>query len=154
MRQLSVLISAFLALCATPALARETYVEATGGMIWNREDSNAVTAVTVGHDIDLSERFFVGVEGFAEEVLADHTRVVWGVGGRVGARVMLRSKLYAAVNWQSKDCRECGSAAGVGTGWEQDLSEKIYAKVEYKRLLIGNGEPDSNIVAVGLGYKF
>ena len=154
MRHLPILVSAALASIATPALAGETYVEGTGGVIWNREDSHAVAAVTVGHDIDLSERFFVGGEGFAEKVLADDTRVVWGVGGRVGARVLPGSKLYAAANWQTKDCRECGSAAGLSTGWGQDLNEKVYAKVEYKHLLVDDGEPDSDIVALGLGYKF
>lgn len=149
-----VLASAAVIAAPAPALAGETYIEGTGGVIWNREDTNPVAAVTVGHDIDLGERFFVGAEGFAEKVLADDTRMVWGVGGRAGARVLPGAKLYAAANWQSKDCRECSDAVGLSTGWEQDLNEKIYAKLEYKHILIGDGEPDSDIVAVGLGYKF
>lgn len=149
-----VLVSAALAATATPALADETYIEGTGGVIWNHRETNAVAAVTVGHDVDLNERFFVGVEGIAEKVLADDTRVVWGVGGRAGARVLPGAKLYAAANWQSKDCRECSDAVGLSTGWEQDLNENVYAKLEYKHVLVSNGEPDSDIVAVGLGYKF
>lgn len=139
---------------ATPALADEAYVEGTGGVIWNRGDTNAVAGAAVGYDVDLGERFFVGVEGLAEKTLADDTRVVWGVGGRVGARVLPGAKLYAAANWQTKDCRECGSAVGLSTGWEQDLNEQVYAKLEYKHVLIGDGEPDADMVAVGLGYKF
>ena len=148
------LVSAAAIAAPAPALADETYVEGTGGVIWNHEEANAVAAVTVGHDIDLSERFFVGGEGFAEKVLANDTRVVWGIGGRAGARVLAGAKLYAAANWQSKDCRECSDAVGLSAGWEQDLNEKVYAKLEYKHVLIGNGEPDSDIVAVGMGTKF
>ncbi|WP_420142943.1 hypothetical protein [Sphingobium sp.] len=154
MRNLLMLLTAASALIATPAVADETYVDATGGVIWNREGSNAVAAFTLGHDVELNDRFFVGVEGIAEKVLEKDTRVVWGIGGRVGAYVLPGSKLIAGVNWQSKDCRECASAVGLSTSWEQDLSEKIYGKVEYKHLLIGNGERDSDVVAVGLGFKF
>lgn len=154
MRRLPVLLSIALFATATPALAGETYIEGTGGVIWNHEDSNAVAAVTIGHDVDLNEHFFVGAEGFGEKVLADNTRVVWGVGGRAGLRALPGGKIYASANWQSKDCRECSDAVGLSTGWEQDLNERIYAKVEYKHVLIGNDEPDSDILALGLGYKF
>ena len=58
------------------------------------------------------------------------------------------------MNWQSKDCRECGNAVGLGAGWEQNLSEKIYAKLEFKHLFVENGEPDANVGIVGLGMMF
>lgn len=154
MRNLISLLSAASALIATPALAGESYIEGSGGVMWNHEDTNALATFTLGHDIELNERFIAGVEAFAEKALADGTRVVWGVGARVGARVTEGGKLVAGANWQSKDCGECATAFGLSTAWEQDLSEKIYAKLEYKHLLIGDGEPDADLVAVGVGYKF
>lgn len=154
MRCLALLVPAALMLGASPALADETYVESTAGVIWNHEDTNAVVSGAIGHDVDLNEHVFIGVEGLAEKTLAADTRVVWGVGGRMGARLVPGGKFYVAANWQTKDCRACSDAVGLSTGWEQDLNERVYAKVEYKHVLIGDGEPDADIAAVGLGYKF
>lgn len=153
MRNCLALLSAATAFVASPALADETYVEGTGGVIWNREESQAVAAATIGHDVELTERVFIGGEAFAEKALADGTRVVWGLGGRMGLRPLPGGKLVAGANWQSKDCRDCATAIGLSTGWEQDLSKKIYAKVEYKHLLVGHGERDFDLVAVGLGVR-
>ena len=83
----------------------------------------------------------------------DGTRVAWGIGGRAGAEVLPRSKIFVSMNWQSKDCRECGNAVGLGTGWEQNLSEKIYAKIEFKHLFIDD-EANANVGIIGLGLMF
>ena len=58
------------------------------------------------------------------------------------------------MNWQSKDCRECSDAIGLSAGWEQNLTEKLYAKIEYKRLFIGNDERDADVGLVGIGVMF
>ena len=104
-------------------------------------------------DVDVTETVFVGVEATAEKLLTDGTRVAWGIGGRAGAEVLPRSKIFVSMNWQSKDCRECGNAVGLGTGWEQNLSEKIYAKIEFKHLFIDD-EANANVGIIGLGLMF
>ncbi|GGC15133.1 hypothetical protein GCM10011494_37460 [Novosphingobium endophyticum] len=139
---------------ATPALANEARVEARGGVIWNGSDSDAVAGVAAGYDYDLGDKLFAGVEGSADKVLADNTRVSWGAGGRIGAKVMPGSKLYALAGWQSKLCSTCNSAVGVGGGWQQDFGQKLYGKVEYKHLLIGDNTPDADVGLVGVGMKF
>ncbi|SNS35461.1 hypothetical protein SAMN06295912_10526 [Sphingomonas laterariae] len=139
---------------ATPAFAGEAYIEATGGISWNDEETNAIAGVAVGYDFDITEGVFVGVEGLAEKPLADDTRVAWGIGGRIGIEPLPEGKAFAGLNWQSKDCGECGNAIGLGAGWEQGLTERLYAKIEYKRLFIGDGEPDANVGIIGIGMSF
>lgn len=139
---------------ATPALANEARIEARTGMIWDGSDSDAVAGVAAGYDYDLGEKLFVGVEGSADKVLASDTRVSWGAGGRVGAKVTPTSKLYALANWQSKSCSTCNSAVGVGGGWQQNLGEKVYGKVEYKHLLVGDDTPDADVGLIGVGMRF
>lgn len=148
------LAAAAVAAAATPALANEARVEARGGVIWDGSNSDAVAGVAAGYDYGLGEKMFVGVEGSADKVLADDTRVSWGVGGRVGAKVMPGSKLYALADWQSKPCSTCNSAVGVGGGWQQDFGQKFYGKVEYKHLLVGDNTTDADVGLVGLGVKF
>lgn len=139
---------------ATPALANEARIEARTGVIWDGSNSDAVAGVAAGYDHDLGNNLFVGVEGSAEKVLASDTRVSWGAGGRVGAKVMPGSKLYALADWESKRCSTCNSAVGVGGGWQQDLGQRFYGKVEYKHLLVGDNTPDADLGLVGVGVKF
>ncbi|WIA58317.1 hypothetical protein N6H05_11145 [Sphingobium sp. WTD-1] len=143
-----------LALASSPARADEAYVELTGGLSWNGEGTDAISGIAGGYDVDLDERFFVGVEAVAEKLLVRDTRVAWGIGGRIGVELVRENKLFIGANWQSKDCRECSDAIGIGTGWEHNLTEKLYLKIEYKRLLIGNGEPDANVGILGIGVMF
>jgi len=148
------LAAAAAAAAATPAIANEARVEARTGIIWDGSDSEAVAGVAVGYDYDLNDRFFVGVEGSADKILADDTRVSWGAGGRIGAKVTPTTKLYAASTWQSKPCRYCNSAVAVGGGLQQSLNDKVYAKVEYKHELVGDNTPDADLGLVGIGLKF
>lgn len=150
-------IATFIALawCCTGSVAQanEAYVEATGGVSWSDEATDAIGGFAVGYDVDVSEKVFVGVEATAEKLLTGGTRVAWGIGGRIGAEVLPRSKVFVGTNWQSKDCRECGNAIGLGTGWEQNLTETIYAKLEFKHLFVED-EVDANVGIIGLGVMF
>jgi opacity protein-like surface antigen len=139
---------------ASPAFANEARVEARTGVIWDGSDSDALAGVAAGYDYDLGEKFFVGVEGSADKVLTDNTRVSWGVGGRAGVKVTPSTKLYAASTWQSKFTKYGNSAVGVGGGLQQDLNDKFYGKVEYKHLLVGDNTPDADVGLVGVGMKF
>jgi hypothetical protein len=148
------LAAAAAAAVATPALANEARVEARTGVIWDGSDSDAVAGVAAGYDYDLGNKLFVGVEGSADKVLRSDTRVSWGVGGRIGAKVLPSSKLYAIADWQSKPCSTCNSAVGVGGGLQQDFGQKFYGKVEYKHQLIGDHTPDNDLGLVGVGVRF
>ncbi|MEJ2411110.1 MAG: outer membrane beta-barrel protein [Novosphingobium sp.] len=142
------------AAAATPALANEARVEARGGVIWDGSHSDAVAGIAGGYDYDLGDTFFVGVQGSADKVLASNTRVSWGVGGRVGAKVLPGTKLYAVADWQSKYCRHCNSAVGVGGGVQQDVGSRYFVKAEYQHLLVGDNTPDADLGLVGVGVKF
>ncbi|MCT2400639.1 outer membrane protein [Novosphingobium mangrovi (ex Huang et al. 2023)] len=139
---------------ATPAIANEVRVEARGGVIWDGSDSDAVAGVAAGYDYDLGDKLFIGVQGSADKVLASDTRVSWGVGGRIGAKVLPGTKLYGVAGWQSKFCRYCNSAVGVGGGVQQDVGQRYYVKAEYQHLLVGDHTPDADVGLVGVGVKF
>ncbi len=139
---------------ATPALANEARVEARGGVIWDGSDSEATAGVAAGYDYDLSDKLFVGVQGSADKILTSNTRVSWGVGGRIGVQAVPGTKVYALADWQSKNCRFCNSAVGVGGGIQQDVGSRYYVKAEYQHLLIGDNTPDADRGLVGVGVKF
>lgn len=142
------------AAAATPALANEARIEARTGVIWDGSDSDAIAGIAAGYDYDLGDKTFVGVEASADKVLTSGTRVSWGIGGRAGVKVTPATKLYAVADWQSKPCRYCNSAVGVGGGLQQDFGQKFYGKVEYKHLLVGDNTPDADVGLVGVGVKF
>ncbi|MCJ2185263.1 outer membrane protein [Novosphingobium beihaiensis] len=142
------------AAAATPALANEARVEARGGVVWDGSDSDAVAGVAAGYDYDLGDKFFVGVQGSADKVLASNTRVSWGVGGRAGVKVQPGTKVYGVASWQSKYCRYCNSAVGVGAGVQQDLGSRYFVKGEYQHLLVGDSTPDADMGLIGVGMKF
>lgn len=148
------LAAAAAAAVATPAMADEARLEARTGLIWDGSDSEAVAGVAAGYDYDLTDTFFVGVEGSADKILTHDTRVMWGAGGRAGIKLFPTTKVYAAANWQSKPCRFCNSAVGVGGGVQQSLDNRFYAKVEYKHMLVGDNTPDADLGLIGLGVKF
>ncbi|MCJ2181370.1 porin family protein [Novosphingobium sp. 1949] len=139
---------------ATPAMADEARIEARTGLAWDSHGSKATAGVAAGYDYDLGSKFFVGVEGSADKLLTDDTRVTWGVGGRAGVKVTPTTKLYASSKWQSKTCRYCNSAVGVGGGIQQDLNNRYYVKAEYQHELIGDNTPDADVGLVGVGVKF
>lgn len=139
---------------ATPAMANELRVEARGGVIWDGSDADAVAGVAVGYDYNLADKLFVGVQASADKIIADNTRVSWGVGGRLGVNVLPSTKVYAVADWQSKNCRYCYSAVGVGGGIQQDIGTRYYVKAEIQHLLIGEGTRDADRGLVGVGVKF
>ncbi len=148
------LAAAAAAAAATPALANEARIEARTGVIWDGSDSDAVAGVAAGYDYDLGDKLFVGVQGSADKILASNTRVSWGVGGRIGAKITPATKLYAVADWESKNCRYCNSAVAVGGGLQQDVGSRYYVKAEYQHLLIGDNTTDADRGLVGVGVKF
>ena len=133
---------------ATAAQAGEGRVEVRGGVAFAGGGSEAVAGAAAGYDFDLGDTAFAGIEGSADKVLVGGTSVLWGVGGRLGAK--LGDKTRAYVNGGIGFC--CGdSAAYAGAGLQQKFGGKLYGKIEYRRYF---GVVDINTAAVGVGISF
>ncbi|WP_067736161.1 hypothetical protein [Novosphingobium naphthalenivorans] len=148
------LAAAATAALATPALADEARVETRGGVIWNHGDTEAIAGVAGGYDFDLGDKAFAGVDVSADKVLASDNRVSWGFGGRLGLKTGTGGKLYALSDYQTKFCATCNESVAVGAGYQQDLGQKLYGKLEYRHYLIGDHTPDTDAVLAGVGMKF
>lgn len=153
MKAMFILGGAALAVSAVPALANETRFEGRGGVIWDQGDSEAIAGLAAGYDFDLAGNGFVGIEVSGDKVLEDNTRVSFGIGGRVGARVGM-GKLYAVSTYQTKPCRFCKESVSLGAGYQHPLGDTLYAKVEYRHFFVGDNVSDPDSVTAGLGVKF
>ena len=153
MRKFLVPIMASLAL-ASPALATEARVEARGGVIWNQGEEEAVAGIAGGYDFDLGSTTFAGFEASADKILTGGTRVSWGVGGRLGAKLSEAGKVYANGGWSSKHCRTCDESLYLGAGYQHNLGSNLYGKVEYRHHFFDNGVSDPDSVTAGVGLRF
>ncbi len=151
MTKFALAIAAVAAMAAAPACARgEGRVEARGGIIWAGGIAETFAGFGGGYDFDLGDKAFVGVDVGADKVLARGTAVVWSAGGRIGAKVGKKGRLYA--NGGVGFC--CGgSDPYIGGGYQHKIGRKIYGKIEYRRALSSFG-PDVNFAGVGLGIGF
>lgn len=140
--------SALLAFAASSAQAGEGRVEVRGGIAFAAGASEAVAGAAAGYDFDLGDSVFAGVEGSADKVLTGGTSVLWGVGGRLGAKIGESTRAY--VNGGIGFC--CGDSAGyAGAGVQQKFAGQFYGKIEYRRYF---GVVDINTVAAGVGINF
>ncbi|PEQ13172.1 hypothetical protein B2G71_06900 [Novosphingobium sp. PC22D] len=138
-----------------PASANEARVEARGGVVWNGNDnSEAVAGLAAGYDFDLGDTLFAGPEVSAEKILDDDTRVSFGFGGRVGAKLGEKGRLFVASTWQTKPCAGCEEFVTLGGGYQHKFAGNLYGKVEYRHLFVGDGFPDADTAFVGLGMTF
>lgn len=153
MRKVLLSLAASLAL-ASPAMANEARIEGRGGVIWDQGESEAIAGIAVGYDWDLGGSTFVGAEVSADKILEDNTRISVGVGGRLGLKVSEAGKLYGAASYQSKPCRLCDESISVGAGYQHNLGQNMYGKIEYRHFIVDNGISDPDSVAVGLGMRF
>ncbi|SFG24670.1 hypothetical protein SAMN05518801_11212 [Novosphingobium sp. CF614] len=142
------------AVLATPALANEVRVETRGGVVWNHGDTEAIAGVAGGYDFDLGDKLFAGVDVSADKLLTSDTRVSWGLGGRVGVKTGTGGKLYALSDYQTKFCSTCNESVAVGGGFQQDIGQKLYGKLEYRHYVVGDNTPDADGVLAGVGLKF
>lgn len=152
MKKILVLGAAAVAFAAAPAMANEARVEARGGIVWASGDSEATAGLAAGYDFDLGETAFAGVEVSGDKILTDNTRISFGFGGRVGAKLGEAGKLYVASSYQTKPCRFCDDSISLGAGYQHSLGEKLYAKIEYRRYFADG--TDLNAAVIGLGAKF
>lgn len=137
---------------ATPAVAGESRIEARGGIYFAEGVSDeAIAGVAVGHDFDLSENGFAGVELSADKLLTDGTQVVVGATGRVGIKTG-GTRLFFTGGYSSKACTLCEDSVTAGAGAQQNLNERLFTKVEYRHFF--NDFGDGNVIAAGLGLRF
>ena len=95
MRKIAIL-AAVAALSTTPAFAAgEGRVEARGGIAFAGGSSEAFAGVAAGYDFDLGDKAFIGIEGSADKVLVNGSKVLFGLGARVGAKAGDKGRLYA-----------------------------------------------------------
>ncbi|MFA7585521.1 MAG: hypothetical protein WCY11_04895, partial [Novosphingobium sp.] len=87
-----------------------------------------------------------------DKVLEGNTRVSFGIGGRLGARVGDAGKLYAVSTYQTKFCKFCDDSVSLGAGYQHSLGSNLYVKGEYRHLFVDG--TDGNTATIGLGTKF
>ncbi|AQA00542.1 hypothetical protein BWQ93_20320 [Sphingopyxis sp. QXT-31] len=151
MKKFAVAAALLSAVVATPSFAAEGgegRIEARGGIAWAGGSEEAVAGVAAGYDFDLGSSAFAGVEASADKILVGGTDVVFGLTGRVGAKIGEQGKLYAAAGYSFND----GDAAHIGAGYQHKFGSNVYGKVEYRRFLL-NGT-DINTAVAGLGFAF
>jgi outer membrane immunogenic protein len=152
----TVLISLAAALvAASPAVANEARVEARGGVIWGGGETEATAGAAVGYDVDLGTSGFLGAEVSGDKVLTSGTKVAFGFTGRAGAKVGAAGKLYANGGYTTEFADGAEGSWHVGGGYQQNLGDRLYGKVEYRHYLPKAAvAADSNTVGVGLGLRF
>lgn len=137
---------------ATPTLAGESRIEARGGIFFaNGVSDEAVAGVAAGHDFDLGETGFAGVELSADKILTDGTQVLVGATGRVGIKTG-GTRMFFTGGYSSKACKMCEESITAGAGVQQNLNERLFSKVEYRHFF--NDFGDGNVIAAGLGLRF
>lgn len=153
MKKVIAFSAAALLVSAAPAMANEVRVEARGGVIWDGS-TEAIAGVAVGYDFDLGSSAFAGLEASGDKILVDGSRVSFGFGGRLGAKLGEAGKLYAAAAYQTKPCGLCEDSLSVGGGYQHAFGDKFYGKVEYRHFFVDSGVSDPDAVIAGLGVKF
>ena len=151
MKKFAVAAALLSAVVATPSFAAEGgegRIEARGGIAWAGGSEEAVAGVAAGYDFDLGSSAFAGVEASADKILVGGTNVVFGLTGRLGAKMGEEGKLYATAGYSFND----GDAAHIGAGYQHKFGTNLYGKVEYRRFLL-NGT-DINTAVAGLGFAF
>ena len=142
---------ALVAATHTPAYASgEGGAEARAGIASAGGTSETFAGIGGGYDFDLGDRVFVGVDVGADKVLARGTDVFVSVGGRVGAKVGDKGRIYAS-GGMGFCCG--GSDPYIGAGYQHRLNPKVYGKIEYRKALSGFG-PNVDFVGIGLGVTF
>lgn len=150
MRKFAIAVAAATtALVAVPAQANEGRVEARGGIAWAQGTEEAIAGVAAGYDFDLGENAFVGVEGSADKILVDGADVVWGLTGRVGAKVGDSGKLFVAGGYSFGEGED---VPHLGVGYNHKLGTNLYLTAEYRHFF--SDIVDVNAATVGVGFNF
>lgn len=153
MRKTIMVLAAAAAVASVPAQANEGRAEARGGIVWANGVEEAVAGAAIGYDFDLSEQdeggVFIGVEGSADHILASGADFVWGVGGRLGAKIGPDGKLYAAGGYAFGDGED---VPYLGAGYSHKVGKSVYISGEYRHFF--SDFVDVNAVTLGVGVNF
>jgi outer membrane immunogenic protein len=151
MKKFAVLAAAAAAIVATPALAAgEGRLEARGGIAFAGGNSEAFAGIAAGYDFDLGDKAFLGVEVSGDKVLANGADVIFGVGARLGAKAGDKGRAYVIGGMGFADGE---SDPFLGLGYQHKFGDKVFGKIEYRRVLISNFT-DVNFAGVGIGAAF
>lgn len=151
MKIIAIAVAVLAAGTAMPALADEGRVEVRGGAAFTNgdDDAEAVIGAAAGYDFDLADSsVFIGGEGSIDVPLANDFAAVFGLTGRIGAKLSDTDRLYATGGYSFNGI----DAVHVGAGYQHRFGKTFYGKVEYRRFL-ENGT-DVNVAVVGLGLAF
>lgn len=148
MRRLAFAAAAAAAAFATPAYANETRVEVRGGVVWCCGESDDTIGLAVGHDYDLGDSLFIGVEGVIDSNF-DLDDPVLGVNARLGTKVGEKTKIFALAGYAHATGVDYDDAV-IGAGLQHNLGEKALLSVQYQRVL----DLEVNRALVGVGIRF
>ena len=147
MKKLILLVAATAAVVASPAMAQgEGRIEGRAAIGFGGGASDFFSGIGAGYDFDLGETAFVGPEVSYDSNFTGADLV--NVGGRIGAKVGERSKIYVVASYELADAEEFNA----GLGFQHSFSDKIYGKIEYRRYFFEG--TDLNFAGVGFGMKF
>lgn len=138
-----------IAFSSAPAFANDGYVEARGGIISALGDEEATAGVAAGYDFDLNDTLFAGVEVSGDKVLVDGSDIYVGFTGRIGTRLGENTKLFAAGGYTVGEGED---VPHLGAGLQQNVSDKIYVKAEYRHFFGDFADADSGVVGVGVRF--
>jgi outer membrane immunogenic protein len=135
---------------SAPVMAEsEPRLELRGGMAFGGGSEKAFLGAALGYDFDLGETMFAGIDLGADKVLTGGSKVLWSAGGRIGAKVSEKGKLYA-VGGIGFCCGFSDPYAGVG--YQHSVAEKVYLKAEVRHVFAGGS--DGTFAGVGVGVNF
>ncbi len=147
MKKIVLVALAAATLSATPAFAAgEGRIEGRAGLGWAGGSEDFIGGLAAGYDIDLGDTAFVGPE-VSYDTNFDGADLL-NLGGRIGAKVGAKGKLYAGLGYDVADVEELNASVG----YQHAFNDKFYGKVEYRRYFV-NGT-DLNAAGVGVGIKF
>ena len=175
MRKLIFPLVLFMVATASPAVAEGFRAEVHGG--WDRVkngflgggESGASYGISLGYDFDITEHFFMGIEGGVDDsttkecFLDTCLKAGLDIGGvvRIGYQIH-EAKLYAIGGYSHAkltlvndlgSISEWGDGWRVGAGYELNFESGVYTKVEYRYTNYEAGF-ERHIVIVGVGYQF
>ncbi|MEQ1542258.1 MAG: porin family protein [Novosphingobium sp.] len=153
MRKIILPLLASLAI-ATPALANEARVEARGGVIWSNGASEDVWGVAAGYDFDLGDTAFAGFEVSGDKIGVSGSKVAFGGTARLGMKAGESTRLFAAGGYTTEVCDLCEGTWNLGAGAEQNITEKVYVKAEYRHFFENNTVTSSDALVAGVGMRF
>ena len=148
MRSILIICSTALAIMSTPALANEGRAEVRGGLAWASGGSDETIGISLGYDVNLGEKLFVGIEAVADTDF-DISSPVIGLNGRAGLRAGANGKLFVTAGYAYQTESDLDDIA-LGASYQRDLNSKAMVSIHYQRYL----DTEINRAMIGLGYRF